>query len=420
MKAHAATGDELTLRRATWRIGRQIAAAVTVVVFGLVAVAFLVVLHSQHQADDQLLDRAIAEADDVTDPPAGVWLVIRHGAGQVATPGIPAGLPDLAVIGQVATTGTAMTTDFTAHGREYRVRTQLMGAGEVIQALLDLSADHAERDRLVEACLICGAVGLLVSVAVGAWLGRRAVAPLTEALTLQRRFVADAGHELRTPLTLLSTRAQLVSQDLETGVDTTSMRSDVDGLVADARHLTDILDDLLVAADPRETPDDEIVVLPALVAQIVESGRPSADERGVVLTWTSADRPPPVHGNRASLRRAVTALLDNAVRHADAAVDVSIRQLGRDVVVDVVDDGPGIAPDVRTTLFDRFTSSKSDEAAGAPSRRYGLGLALVSEVAAQHGGAVSVVDTGRRGATLRLRLPAVRPAAAASGRDVRA
>ena len=92
------------------------------------------------------------------------------------------------------------------------------------------------------------------------------------------------------------------------------------------------------------------------------------------------------------------------------AVQVSIRQLGRDVVVDVVDDGPGIAPDVRTTLFDRFTSSKSDEAAGAPSRRYGLGLSLVSEVAAQHGGAVSVVDTGRRGATLRLRLPAVRPA----------
>jgi two-component system OmpR family sensor kinase len=289
----------------------------------------------------------------------------------------------------------------------------------VIQALLDLSADHAERDRLVEACLICGAVGLLVSVAVGAWLGRRAVAPLTEALTLQRRFVADAGHELRTPLTLLSTRAQLVSQDLAAGVDATSMKSDVDGLVADARHLTDILDDLLVAADPRETQDD-VVVLPALVAQIVESGRPSAEKLGVVLTWTSEDQPPLVHGNRASLRRAVTALLDNAVRHADAAVEVSIRQLGRDVVVDVVDDGPGIAPDVRTTLFDRFTSSKSDEAAGAPSRRYGLGLALVSEVATQHGGAVSVVDTGRRGATLRLRLPAVRPAAAASGRDVRA
>jgi two-component system OmpR family sensor kinase len=419
MKARAVTGDELTLRWATWRISRQIAAAVTVVVFGLVAVAFLVVLHSQHQADDQLLDRAIAEADDVTDPPAGVWLVIRHGAGRIATPGMPGGLPDLGAIDRVAAGGTAMTTDFTAHGREYRVRTQLMGAGEVIQALLDLSADRAERDRLVEACLICGAVGLLVSVVVGAWLGRRAVAPLTEALTLQRRFVADAGHELRTPLTLLSTRAQLVSQDLEAGVDATSMKSDVDGLVADARHLADILDDLLVAADPRET-QDVVVVLPALVAQIVESGRPSVEKLGVVLTWTSEDQPPPVRGNRASLRRAVTALLDNAVRHADAAVEVSIRQLGRDVVVDVVDDGPGIAPDVRTTLFDRFTSSKSDEAAGAPSRRYGLGLALVSEVAAQHGGAVSVVDTGRRGATLRLRLPAMRPLASASGRDVRA
>lgn len=398
------TGDEVTVRRAARRISLQIAAVVTVVVFGLVAVAFLVVLRSQHQADDQLLDRAIARADDVTDPPAGVWLVMREGGRQTASPGMPAGLPAQQVIDQVATDRVARTTDFTAHNVEYRVRTQ-PARGGVIQALLDLSADHAERDRLVEACLICGAAGLLVSAVVGVWLGRRAVAPLTEALALQRRFVADAGHELRTPLTLLSTRAQLVSRSLRAGDGAASVRSDVEGLVADARHLTEILDDLLVAADPRGTPAGESVDLAALVARVVESVRPLADDRGVTLTWLPDEELPSVPGNQASLRRAVTALLDNAVRHAHADVHVTLGRSGKDIVVDVADDGPGIADDVRTTLFDRFTSSTADVATDAP-RRYGLGLALVNEVAGQHGGAVSVVDTGGRGATLRLRLPA--------------
>lgn len=406
MTAQTRTGDRPVVRRAARRISLQIASVVTVVVFSLVAVAFLVVSHGQHQADDRLLDRAIAEADDVTDAPAGVWLVMSHGTRQTASPGMPSVLPDQRLIDQVAADRTARTTDFVAAGHEYRVRTQPLADGGVIQALLDLSADHAERYRLVEACLICGAAGLVMSGFVGVWLGRRAVTPLTEALALQRRFVADAGHELRTPLTLLSTRAQLVRRSLGTDADA-AVRSDVDGLVADAGHLSDILDDLLLAADPREVPDDEPVAVPELVEQVVASVSPMADERGVRVSLVSADRPVSVLGNRASLRRAVVALLDNAVRHAGTTVRVSVRQRGRDVLVDVTDDGPGIAADVRTTLFHRFTRSSSDVATGQ-RRRYGLGLALVSEVADQHGGAVSVVDTRRRGATLRLRLPGAR------------
>jgi signal transduction histidine kinase len=415
----APAGDEVTIRRATRRISLQISVVVTVVVFGLVAVAFLVVLHSQHQADDRLLSGSIAEADDVVDPPAGVWLVERHGSRQSTTRGMPSGLPDQQVIDQVAADQTARTTDFTAHGREYRVRTQALADGGVIQALLDLSADHAERDRLVAACLICGAAGLLASAAVGVWLGRRAVAPLTEALALQRRFVADAGHELRTPLTLLSTRAQLISQSFDGDLDQAAAKSDVDELVADAGHLTDILDDLLVAADPRTTADDELVDLSTLVTHVVMSVCPLADDRGVTVIWTADDeRLPFVAGSRASLRRAMTALLDNAVRHANTEVCVSIEQRGGALVIDVADDGPGIAADVRTTLFDRFTSSTSDSHTESP-RRYGLGLALVSEVAAQHGGAVSTVDTDRGGATLRLLLPAAPGLASTSGDGVR-
>jgi signal transduction histidine kinase len=396
--------DELTLRRTARRIGIQTAAGFAVLVIALAAVGGLVVLHSQHQSDDQLIRMAIARADDVTDPPAGVWLVIRHGDRQAISPGLPAGLPDEAQLVQVEADHTPHLSDFTANHREYRVDTQPRADGS-IQALLDLSADHGERDRLMAGFLITGVAGLLIAAAAGAWLARRAVAPMAEALALQRRFVADASHELRTPLTLLSTRAQLIHHELRQGGATETIQADVDGLVGDAHHLSDILDDMLLAADPREAVNDELVRLPVVVAAAVESARPLAEEHGVCLTVDVAAATPPVTGGRAALRRAVTALLDNAIRHASSEVRVSTSSTGGDVAVDVADDGPGVAAEMAATLFTRFATSRDDDDPGV-RRRYGLGLALVSDIAARHGGSVSVVDDGRPGATMRIRLPA--------------
>ncbi len=409
--------DEVTLRRTARRIGIQTAAGFAVLVIGLAAVGGLVVLRSQHQADNRLIAMAIARADDVTDPPAGVWLVIRRGDRQVISPGLPSGLPDRAQLDQVAADRTAHSTDFTAHHREYRVDTQPLADGGVIQALLDLSADHAERYRLLEALLVSGIAGLLLAAAVGAWLARRAVAPMADALALQRRFVADASHELRTPLTLLSTRAQLIRRGLRQHGDTETLRADVHSLVTDAHHLSDILDDMLVAADPRETRTDELVRLPVVVAEAVESARPLAEAHGVRLTIGDATEPPPVAGAQAALRRAVTALLDNAIRHATSEVRVTTSSAGGDVLVDVADDGPGVAPEMASTLFTRFTTSRGDGNPGV-RRRYGLGLALVSDIAAQHGGSVSVVDNGHPGATLRIRLPAGQRRQGTSQRDL--
>jgi signal transduction histidine kinase len=186
-------------------------------------------------------------------------------------------------------------------------------------------------------------------------------------------------------------------------MDPDTLRSDVDGLVRDAHQLTDILDDLLLAADPRRISDSELVELSPLVSQAVDSARPLADEHGITLSCTTVDEPPPVSGASASLRRAVIALLDNAIRHADTRVSLTIGTAGPNAVIDVADDGPGLPPDAVPTVFARFATSPD----GRPGtrRRYGLGLALVSEIAARHGGSVTVVDTDGPGATFRLRIP---------------
>jgi signal transduction histidine kinase len=268
-----------------------------------------------------------------------------------------------------------------------------------VQAALDLTSDHVQRDVLIQALLITGGVGLLIAAVAGALLGRRAVRPLSAALALQRRFISDASHELRTPLTLLSTRAQLLRRELKSPVDPAALKSDVDGLVGDARNLGAILEDLLLAADPRAEAPNEEVDLVALAGEV------TAASAGTQVRVRCEPHLPAltVLGSAAGLRRALTALVDNAVRHAGETVTITVDQKGGKAVVEVHDDGDGIDPEMLPRLFERFASAA--EPTGS-RRRYGLGLALVSEIADRHGGAVSARNGEAGGATLRLTLPA--------------
>jgi two-component system OmpR family sensor kinase len=412
------SADEHTVRRAARRIGLQAAAGVAVLVAVLFAIGIFVVLHSQRQAQDELIRTAIARADDVEDPPDGMWLCVWRSGLRAATPGLPAGFPLELEIRRVASSHVARSTDVDVRGGEFLVRTQRYDRGGVIQAVLDLSQDNRERARLLEGFAVAGGAGLVLSAGLGAVMARRAVAPMAAALALQRRFVADAGHELRTPLTLLSTRAQLIQRALRRYPDAEQVRSDVDDLVSDTRQLTALLDDLLVAADDRAPAVFEPVALAELAEQVVGSARPAAKEHGVALTAVSSGDRPVVWGSTAGMRRAVTALLDNAVRHARTAVSVSVGITGRFAVIDVTDDGSGIAPSARSTMFDRFAGTPADPQAGI-GLRYGLGLALVSEIAARHGGSISLQAGEDNGTTFRLRLPRSYPSAPTSSASPR-
>jgi len=128
----------------------------------------------------------------------------------VSTAGLPAGADDPEALAAVAAGSPA--TDGVRHvrGVDYRVMTVRRADGVAVQAVLDLAAGQQHRAGVLTAMLVTGVIGLLAAPAVETWSGFRALRPLTPALALQRRFVADAGHELRTPLTLLTTRAQLL------------------------------------------------------------------------------------------------------------------------------------------------------------------------------------------------------------------
>ena len=112
-------------------------------------------------------------------------------------------------------------------------------------------------------------------------------------------------------------------------------------------------------------------------------------------------------GAPTALSRSVTALVVNALDHARAQVKVEVRPAGRNLVVEVSDDGPGIPGDVLPRMFARFSSDRQEDLDDSPRRHYGLGLALVSEVASRHGGSVTAQNRPppETGAVLRLELP---------------
>lgn len=400
--------NAVEVRRASWRLGAQTALLLFACVVLVGITVFVVVDRSAMNFGEQQLRTAARAVDKPSEAPRGVMLVIERDGERIESPGLPDGFPIEADLRATAADGRARQRRVDLDGDHYLVRTERVG-DRVNQAIYDEEEYEAERNRLLSALVIAGGVGILGALLAGFVLARRSLRPLAETMALQRRFIADASHELRTPLTLLSTRVQLLARRLRRAASAEpEVEGELDGVLSDARRLGEILEDLLLAADPRSVQDPVGLELGDLSEEVLASVRASSVERGIEVVLRR-DGDAPVAGSETSLRRAVVALIDNALDHAVQRIEVVVRSDRRWSHLEVTDDGPGIAEDVLPRLFERFASSRP-EATG--HRHYGLGLALVADIAHAHGGRVGAENVGDQpdpdrpaGARLRLSLP---------------
>ncbi|MFC5753370.1 sensor histidine kinase [Actinomadura rugatobispora] len=217
---------------------------------------------------------------------------------------------------------------------------------------------------------------------------------LERAVDLQRQFAADASHELRTPITGLRTRIEVALAD---PADTDLVGTLRDAL-RDAERLHQIVDDLLelVRLDTGKTPARAPLDLTALVRAELAGRLPRAAvssrlEDGVL-----------VDVNRLQMCRVLVSLLSNADRHAARRVDVTLGTEGDDAVLEVHDDGPGIAAGDRERVFERF--ARVDAARSRDRGGSGLGLAIAREIVLAHGGRL-YVGASVHGARFVLHLP---------------
>jgi len=224
------------------------------------------------------------------------------------------------------------------------------------------------------------------------------LARLEAARERQRAFVSDAAHELRSPLASAGAQLEVASR-VDAGTPTGELAADV---LADVDRLSRLVDDLLLLARADEAPvrRREPVGLGTLANEV--ASRYAAARVPVTVSADAAT----VLGDPVALRRVLANLVDNAVRHADRSVCLSVEQRDGTATVAVTDDGPGIAAADRERVFDRFT--RLDAGRGREEGGAGLGLAIVRELVRAHGGTVTLADAGP-GLRAEVRLPADDP-----------
>jgi two-component system, OmpR family, sensor histidine kinase MprB len=222
---------------------------------------------------------------------------------------------------------------------------------------------------------------------------------LDRSRSRQRQLVADAGHELRTPLTSLRTNIELLAR-ADASPERTLPPADRAKLLADLTAQTEELSQLvgelvLLARDEEVEEDREDVDLAEVVTRAVERAKLRAPGlRFDVELW-----PASIKGHAQLLERAVTNLLDNAVKWSPPDGRVGVRL--RDGEITVTDEGPGIADEDLPHVFERFYRART--ARGLPGS--GLGLAIVRQAAEAHGGTVTATRGDRGGTVVRLRVP---------------
>jgi signal transduction histidine kinase len=215
-----------------------------------------------------------------------------------------------------------------------------------------------------------------------------------ETLARQRQFVADASHELRTPLTSILANLELLAEVLE-GERGEAARSALRSSQRMRRLVGDLL--LLARADAKRTlPREPTDVGQVLIDATAELG-PLAEDHDISVDA----RPAVIDGSRDELHRMVLNLIENAVRHTPPGSRVRATAGPRDgaVLITVEDDGPGVPPELRERIFERFVRGDGDRGSSS-----GLGLSIVRAVAESHGGTVTAEDA-EPGARFVVRLP---------------
>jgi signal transduction histidine kinase len=216
----------------------------------------------------------------------------------------------------------------------------------------------------------------------------------------QRHFISDASHELRSPITTIRHHAEVAREHPET----TDLRELAATVLAEESRLESLIEDLLVLARADEHTlalARHPIDLDDLVLEQAARLRQTSKLR-VDISRVSAAR---VEGDSSSLRRALRNVADNAMRHATSGVRFEVTSDGRTATVAVTDDGAGVPVDDRARIFERFTRLQA--ARDRDSGGSGLGLSIVSEIVAAHGGCVTVGDAQGAGARFELSLPAL-------------
>ncbi|SUD47976.1 Alginate biosynthesis sensor protein kinB [Nocardia otitidiscaviarum] len=379
------------------------------------------------------------EADLVAiEPPDGTVMLVRWGDTWIDS---DSALATSALLSPDIAGGSEESTQrVTVAGKPYlRVGLPLNARGDMFYEFTPIAELDSTLRMLRNLLIACAIVASSVGAVLGVWASRRVLKPLhqlavtasriasgeldtrlprtadrdlsdtvdafntmvdslQQRIERERRLVGDVSHELRTPLTTLVTSVGVMNKYEEQLPE--RMRRALRLTSDELSHMRRMLDDMLELARVDagvHRGDVELLSLGELLTHALAERHYPPELLTVVTDST-------IEGRRLELERTVANLLENATRHGGGPVAVTVRRDGAAAVITVDDAGPGVPVADRNRIFERFATIRVERGAAVGT---GIGLALVSETVAAHGGRVYCEDRPGGGARFVVRLPRV-------------
>ena len=272
----------------------------------------------------------------------------------------------------------------------YKIRETMNGNREVVMLSCETRLTAVRTIVLISAIACAG--GILLAWALVTLFSRKAVDPIIRNIEQQKQFITNASHELKTPLTVIATNMELLQMETD---DNPWVRSTLKQ-TATLRKLVDELVYLSRMEEERPVLEIETLDPGKLLEETAEPFVAMAEYSGRDMTVT-AEKDLQMSGDRASIQRLMSTLLDNAVKYAsDGPICAEIRGEGKNIILEV--SNPVEEPLTKQQceqLFDRFyrmDKSRSKEKKSG----FGIGLAIASAIAEKHGGRISAAMDGNR------------------------
>ena len=273
-------------------------------------------------------------------------------------------------------------------------------SGKALEPLKKLAqqAERIDQDSLVEVRLEENTIPEFrnLSQSVNRMLDR-----LAQSFDLQRQFAGNAAHELKTPLAIMQAKLEIFAEDhMNTDAETAEL---VHFQTEQIARLSALVRTLLEMSNLQAVPRDDCIELAPLADEIVTDLTPLAQKKQITLHQECED----IHiiGSDALIYRMLFNLVENAIKYNQpgGSVQITISRSNGKAILRVADTGCGIPDEYRTSIFEPFfrvDKSRSREMGGA-----GLGLALVREIAALHGGTVQDEPAEGAGTVFTVALP---------------
>jgi signal transduction histidine kinase len=246
---------------------------------------------------------------------------------------------------------------------------------------------------------------LLVAIATSGYLfSVKASKPVETAYALLRQFMADASHELRTPVHAIQLTAENVAAEANGNAQ---LLTDMGSITKSTDRMAKLIDDMMMLTkmELQQVPMKVAPVqLDELIADAVQELKPAFEEKKISLT-IHATQSAVVQGDRDSLYRVFSNLLQNALRYTDSGgtVEINMATNNGQTCVSVTDTGIGMSAVDLARIFDRFF--RADKSRSRAAGGSGLGLAIVKSICEYHKGSISVDSVEGKGSTFIVKLP---------------